>query len=70
MAKTHHNPDYSKDRTADVIKHGSSPAVPNTRWEMCYEPTPKGSDYGGDTFQPRAGKDRPTPHKKVNECDH
>lgn len=71
MAKhTKHNPDYVKNRTADVIKHGSSPAVPNTQWEVNMNLTPRGEDNGWGAFLPRCGKDRPTPYVKTNECDH
>lgn len=65
-----HNPDYAKDKTADVIKHGSGRAVPNDHWEMNRDLTPKGSDNSWGAFLPRPGKDRPTPHTKTNECDH
>ena len=68
--KTHHAPDYAKDRTADVIKHGSGPAVPNTQWEMNRDITPEGDSTGWGAFLPRPGKARPTPHTKLNECDH
>ena len=32
--------------------------------------TPKGEDNSWGAFLPRAGKERPTPHTKTNECDH
>ncbi len=70
MKKTHHNPDYAKDITADVIKKGSGPAVPNVQWEVNRDLTPKGSSTGWGAFLPRPGKERPTPHTKTNECDH
>jgi hypothetical protein len=32
---------------------------------------PKGNDEDpAKAFLPRSPKDRPTPHQKVNECDH
>ena len=68
--KTHHNPDYAKDRTADVIKHGSGPAVPNQQWEMKRDITPHGDNTGWGAFLPRTAKSRPQPHVKINECDH
>ncbi len=68
--KTHHNPDYSKDKTADVIKKGNSRAVPNEQWEINMDLTPKGANDAWGAFLPQAGKDRPTPHTKTNECDH
>ncbi len=70
MKKTHHNPDYIKDKTADVIMHGSGPAVPNNQWEKNMDITPHGNDTGWGAFLPRSGKSRPTPHTKINECDH
>jgi hypothetical protein len=68
--KTHHNPDYSKDKTADVIKKGSGRTVPNEQWEKNMDLTPKGKPDAWGAFLPQAGKDRPTPHTKTNECDH
>lgn len=68
--KTHHAPDYSKDKTADVIKHGSGRAVPNEHWQINMNLTPAGSDTAAGAFLPRPGKDRPTCHKKTNQCDH
>lgn len=70
MKKTHHNPDYSKNKTADVIKKGSGPAVPNKHWEINRDLTPAGSDTASGAFLPRSPKDRPTIHVKTNECDH
>ncbi len=70
MAKTKHNPDYAKNRTADVIKHGSGRAVPNEQWEMNRNLTPDGRANGWGAFLPMAGKDRPQPYTKTNECDH
>ncbi len=68
--KNQHNPDYLKNKTADVIKHGSAPAVPNESWQINMDLTPKGEDNAWGAFLPRAGKDRPTPHTKTNETDH
>jgi hypothetical protein len=68
--KVHHNPDYAKDRTADVIKKGSGRAVPNEQWEVNKDLTPRGADNSWGAFLPREGKLRPTPHTKTNECDH
>ncbi len=65
-----HNPDYIKNRTADVVKYGNERAVPNEQWEINMDLTPKGADNSWGSFLPRAGKDRPTPHTKTNECDH
>ena len=68
--KTKHNPDYTKDRTADVIKHGSGRAVPNEQWEINKDLTPEGNDSPAGAFLPRCGKNRPTTYVKTNECDH
>ncbi len=67
--KTKHNPDYLKDRTADVIKHGSGRAVPNEQWEINKDLTPSGAPNPWGAFLPMPGRIRPTPHTKTNECD-
>jgi hypothetical protein len=67
---TKHNPDYTKDRTADVVKKGSGRAVPNEQWQKNMDLTPAGADNAWGAFLPRTGKSRPTPHRKTNECDH
>jgi len=68
--KVHHNPDYLKDKTADVIKHGSGKTVPDQAWQVNRDLTPAGDNSAWGAFLPRSGKDRPTPHTKTNECDH
>lgn len=70
VKKTHHNPDYAKDKTADVIKKGSGPVVPQAHWEINRDLTPAGSPTAAGAFNPMCGKDRPTTHTKTNECDH
>jgi hypothetical protein len=71
MAKNvKHNPDYLKNKTADVIKHGNERAVPQDHWEVNKDLTPKGASNGWGAFLPRPGDERPTPHVKTNECDH
>lgn len=70
MAKFKHNPDYLKNKTASVIKHGGDEVIPQSHWQINMNLTPPGNDNGWGAFLPRAGKDRPTPHKKTNECDH
>lgn len=65
-----HNPDYAKNKTADVIKHGSHSAIPNNPWEVNRNLTPAGSNNPADVFLPRSPKNRPTAHVKTNECDH
>lgn len=64
-----HNPDYLKNRTADVIKHGNGPAVPNEQWEIQRDITPTGYPDPWGAFLPMPGRMRPTPHTKVNETD-
>ena len=68
--KVHHAPDYAKNKTADVIKHGSGRAVPNEQWEMNLNLTPSGRPDAWGAFLPMPGKDRPTTHVKTNECDY
>jgi len=70
MSKIKHSHDYVKNKTADVIKHGSGPAVPNEHWEMNRNLTPEGDNSGYGAFNPRKGKNRPTVYPKTNECDH
>jgi hypothetical protein len=70
VKKKHHAPDYAKNKTADVINKGWTPDVPNKQWEINRALTPEGSDTSYGAFFPRSGKDRPTMHLKVNECDH
>ncbi len=68
--KTHHNPDYAKDKTADVIMHGSGRAVPNDHWQKNMNLTPDGHPTAAGAFLPMKGRDRPCTHTKTNECDH
>jgi hypothetical protein len=68
MAK--HNPDYLKNKTASVIKHGEGNAIPQGHWQVNRNVTPEGNNSGWGAFLPRKGKDRPPPHTKINECDH
>jgi hypothetical protein len=68
--KTKHNPDYAKDKTADVIKKGSGRAVPNEQWQMNHDITPAGSDTAEGAFLPRQARNRPRPFTPINECDH
>lgn len=70
VKKIHHNPDYSKNKTADVIKKGSGPAIPKEHWEINRQLTPDGTDSSYGAFFPRSGKSRPCMHIKINECDH
>lgn len=72
MKKQHHAPDYAKNKTADVIMHGSGSAIGNEHWQKHvgdsvfpkYEDNPKGAFLAGN------GRVRPQPHKMINECDH
>jgi len=68
--KRHHNSDYAKNRTADVIPKGFGPVVPQEHYEVNMNLTPAGSNRPDQIFNPRPGKDRPTMYPKTNECDH
>ncbi len=68
--KTHHNPDYAKDKTADVIKKGSGRAVPNDHWQINMDLTPDGHTTASGAFLPMRSRDRPCTYVKTNECDH
>jgi hypothetical protein len=70
MKKVHHAPDYEKDTTADVINRGSFPTMDNEQWQVNRDITPHGDSTGWGAFLPRTAKSRPTPHTKINECDH
>jgi len=68
--KTHHNPDYAKDKTADVIKKGNGRAVPDEHWEVNRDLTPEGADDPVGAFLPRTASRRGKNYPKTNECDH
>lgn len=70
MKKKHHATDYAKNKTADVTHKDGGSAVPNQQWQINKDITPSGESNAWGAFLPRAGKDRPTPHTKINECDH
>jgi len=70
MSHTKHNPDYTKDRTADVVKKGSGRAVPNEHWQKNMNLTPDGEPTAADAFCPMKASKRPCTHVKTNECDH
>lgn len=73
MKKTHHAPDYIKNKDADVIKHGSGSAVSQEHWCKYVGSSVFAEGFGNDpagAFLARPGKDRAQPHKKINECDH
>jgi hypothetical protein len=43
----------------------------NEQWEVNVEPCDYNNpDEPMTCWVPTPGKDRPTPHKKINECDH
>lgn len=68
--KMHHAPDYAKNKTADVIKHGSGRAIPNEQWEKNMDLTPEGDDSPLGAFRPRNGSKRSQVYPKTNECDY
>lgn len=72
-ARTHHAPDYAKNKDADVIPKGSKRAVPDEYWQRDVSKSVFAEGFGDDpagAFLARPGKDRAQPHKKINECDH
>jgi hypothetical protein len=63
--------DGNTRKTADVTLHNHSNLSPHEQWEVNLDATPAGNlNLPSDSFLPVAGKNRPTPHKKINECDH
>jgi len=72
-ARSHHAPDYAKNKDADVIPKGKKRAIPNEYWmaDISRSAFPRGDDDLASTaFLPTPGKDRAQPHKKINETDH
>jgi hypothetical protein len=68
-----HGIDSVKRKDASVVKKGQDKAVPQKHWAMDVTESifPRGyDDDAAGAFLPRPGKDRATPHKKINECDH
>jgi len=59
-----HNPDYAKNKTADVINKKPH-AVPQDHWQINVN-----LDEPHNPWGPCSGKNRPSTHVKVNECDH
>jgi len=72
MKKKKHAPDYAKNKDADVISKGWGPTAPQEAWvkEVGASVFAKGGNDPAGAFLAKAGKDRPTPHIKINECDH
>ncbi len=71
MVKQHTVHDGNKRKDADVTMHGFGQLAPNEQWEVNVDATPAGTDNPPcHSWLPRAAKDRPQPHKKINECDH
>jgi len=63
--------DGNKRKDASVTMHSHKNLSQNDQWEVNLDATPEGSDRPScDNWIPRKAKDRPTPHKKINECDH
>jgi hypothetical protein len=65
-----HNPDYSKNKTSDLIKKGSGMAIPGRQWEKNMNLTPSGAPTSTGAFNPMSPKNRPCTHVKTNECDY
>lgn len=67
--KTVHDGNTRKD--ASVTMHGYGQLAPNEQWEVNLNPEWVAEDRPPcHSWLPRAAKDRPQPHKKINECDH
>ena len=47
--KTVHARDYIKNKDADVVKHGSGAAVPNTHWEKDVGESVFARGYGNES---------------------
>lgn len=67
---TKHNPDYTKDRTADIIKKGTDSAIPQEYYQTNHNLTPSQMNDGLGAFNPKRSKDRPQVYVKTNECDN
>jgi len=63
--------DGNKRKDADVTDHNQMNLGPNKQWEKNIKTEFDGKDQPPcHSWLPRAAKDRPQPHKKINECDH
>jgi len=72
-ARSHHAPDYAKNKDDDVIPKVTKSAIPNEYYEMDVGKSVFAQGNGDDpagAFLPTRGKDRAQPHKKVNDQDH
>lgn len=49
-------------------KHEPMPR--DKHWEKTVTVSLAGGDLPDGAFLPKRSKDRPTPHVKINECDH
>lgn len=65
--KRHHDFHGSDD---SVPGKGKGMSVPPQHWEKQYKDSPYQKITPASAFLPHCAKDRPTPHLKVNECDH
>lgn len=72
MKIKHHTPDYAKNKTADVIKKGWDPSVPQEHYmkDVGHSVFPRYEDNAKGAFLAGNGRVRPQPHKMINECDH
>ncbi len=62
----HHN----HGPNASVPAKAGKQVPPKEHWEMHYDDAPTAKPTPSGAFLPKRSKDRPTPHLKVNECDH
>ena len=62
--------DGNTRKTASVTMHGQAQLPLNQQWVVNVDATPAGipNDPAG-AFLPMRGRDRPVPHRKINECD-
>lgn len=72
-ARSHHAPDYAKNKDASVIPKGTKSAIPNEFWERDVSKSVFAEGFGDSpqgAFLARPGKNRAQPHKKINDQDH
>lgn len=48
----------------------SSKTLPQDDWQVNINLTPQGNNTYVGAWNPIPGKERPTTHVKINECDH
>lgn len=62
---------YKKsDKDGDLNVGSNLGCQSKDHWQINVNPMPGNGNNGQGAFEPKAGKNRPTTHKKINECDH